>query len=272
MPPTPICQGNALWGTLDLPLGLQGSRLRPAMHDELRDESRGDAPASPNPDSPDSRGLRAEFASNGGISKARQSVRPRGGPFARSRLRRYAPIFGLIATRNDCFGRLRLAPCSGCQSRTEPTAPRAYILVADRNGVRYGQMRAVRARIFALFAALALLLPSGASARTQYYCRMMGRIIGAVSCDREAASHAVSPAKQLEDADCCQRLTSSSRSASLGTRDALGGFAVAPLLAPSFQPFGVCPDEAARDLCFESTQAPLAIGPPLFIVHCAFLS
>src|SRR6478735_7997217 len=47
MPPTPICQGNALWGTLDLPLGLQGSRLRPAMHDELRDESRGDAPASP---------------------------------------------------------------------------------------------------------------------------------------------------------------------------------------------------------------------------------
>jgi hypothetical protein len=49
-------------------------------------------------------------------------------------------------------------------------------------------MRAVRVRIFALFAALVMLLPSGASALAQYYCRMMGRIVGSVSCDNETAS------------------------------------------------------------------------------------
>ena len=133
-------------------------------------------------------------------------------------------------------------------------------------------MRAVRARIFALLAALVMLLPSGASARTEYYCRMMGRVIGAVSCDREAAPQAASPTTQLEQEDCCQRLTTPSRNASLGTRDALEGVAAAPLLAVSFQTFGLGPDQDSRDGYFESTQAPLAIGPPLFIVHCAFLS
>jgi hypothetical protein len=133
-------------------------------------------------------------------------------------------------------------------------------------------MRAVRARIFALFAAFVMLLPSGASAHTQYYCRMMGRIVGSISCDNEAASQAASPVQQIEEADCCQRLTSSSRSASLGTRAAVGGVAAAVLLATASQPFGVGLHRDTGNLCAESTQAPLAIGPPLFIAHCAFLS
>jgi hypothetical protein len=133
-------------------------------------------------------------------------------------------------------------------------------------------MRAVRARIFALFAALLMLLPSGASARTQYYCRMMGRIIGSVSCVIESAPQAAGPVQQTQEADCCQRLTSSSRSAALGTREALGGIAAAVPQATNLQPFAVGGHRDTGNLCAELTQAPLAIGPPLFIVQCAFLS
>jgi hypothetical protein len=37
-------------------------------------------------------------------------------------------------------------------------------------------------------------------------------------------------------------------------------------------PFGGGLHRDSGSLCAESTQAPLAIGPPLFVVHCAFLS
>ena len=132
-------------------------------------------------------------------------------------------------------------------------------------------MRAVRAQIFALLAALVMLLPSGASARTQYYCKMMGRIVASSACDRQAASKAASPARELRLADCCQRLSSSSRSASLGTLEAVPDVAPAASVAAP-QPFVVSPLRDGGSSCAESTQAPLAIGPPLFVAHCAFLS
>jgi len=131
-------------------------------------------------------------------------------------------------------------------------------------------MRAVRAQIFALFAALVMLLPSGASARTEYYCRMMGRVVASSACNKEAAK-AASPAQQLQPEDCCQRLSSSSRSASLGTLEAVHDVApAASVTAPP--PFVVGLLRDSGSVCAESTQAPLAIGPPLFVVHCAFLS
>ena len=132
-------------------------------------------------------------------------------------------------------------------------------------------MRAVRARIFALLAALVMLLPSGASARTQYYCRMMGRIVASSACDEEEASKATSPAQELRVADCCQRLLSASRSASLGTLKAVHDVAPpASVAAP--QPFVVALLGDSDSTRAESKQAPLAIGPPLFLVHCALLS
>lgn len=133
-------------------------------------------------------------------------------------------------------------------------------------------MRAVPARIFALLAALVMLLPSGASAHTQYYCRMMGRVIASASCDSESAAHVTSAGQQLQVADCCQRLSSASRSASLGTREAVTSVAAAALLSTAPQPFGMGLHLCAGTRCAESTQAPLAIGPPLFIEHCALLS
>jgi hypothetical protein len=132
-------------------------------------------------------------------------------------------------------------------------------------------MRAIRARIFALFAALVMLLPSAASARTQYYCRMMGRIVASSACDEGAASKAASPAQELQLADCCQRLSSSSQSASLGTLEAVHDVAPATSMAAP-QPFVVGVPRDSDGFCAQSTQAPLAIGPPLFIVHCALLS
>jgi hypothetical protein len=132
-------------------------------------------------------------------------------------------------------------------------------------------MRVVRARIFALLAALVMLLPSGASARTQYYCRMMGRIVASSACENEAASKAASPAQELQLADCCQRLSSASRCASLGTLEAVRDLAPAASVAAP-QPFVVGLRGHSGSICAESTQAPLAIGPPLFMVHCALLS
>ena len=133
-------------------------------------------------------------------------------------------------------------------------------------------MRAVSVRLFALFAALVMLLPGTASARTQYYCRMMGRVVGSAACDNGAESKGAGTAQEFQAADCCQRLSSSNRSASLGTLDAVNDVAPAAHVATLPQAFAVGLSDGPISFCAESTQAPLAIGPPLFIVHCAFLS
>ena len=132
-------------------------------------------------------------------------------------------------------------------------------------------MRAVPVRIVALLAALVMLLPDGASPRTQYYCRMMGRIVLSSACDNEAAAKAANPAQQFQRADCCDRLKSSSRNASLGTLDAVPDVPHAASVAAA-EPLLVGLLRDSGRVCAESTQAPLAIGPPLFIAYCAFLS
>ena len=133
-------------------------------------------------------------------------------------------------------------------------------------------MRAVPARLFALLAALVMLLPGAASARTQYYCRMVGHVVGSAACDNDAESKASGPAQEFRLQDCCQRLSSANRSASLGTPDAVNDVARAAHFATLPQAFALELVGGPVAFCAESTQAPLAIGPPLFIVHCALLS
>lgn len=133
-------------------------------------------------------------------------------------------------------------------------------------------MRAVPARLFALFAALVMLLPGTASARTQYYCRMMSRVVGSVACDNGTESKATGTGQEIQDQDCCQRLSAANRSASLGTLDAVNDVAPAAYVATLPQAFALGASGGPISFCGESTQAPLAIGPPLFIVHCALLS
>jgi hypothetical protein len=139
------------------------------------------------------------------------------------------------------------------------------------NAISQAVMRAVRARIFALLAALVLLLPGGASARTQYYCQMLGRVVASCCCETAAASQAPGAVQELQAADCCQRISSSTRSASLGARQALQGIAAAVLPSELASALGPCP-RGDTGTCTEVTQAPLAIGPPLFVAHCALLS
>jgi hypothetical protein len=133
-------------------------------------------------------------------------------------------------------------------------------------------MRAVRARIFALFAALIMLLPSGAWARSQYYCRMTGGLVASCCCGVEAHSQSPKHAQELQDADCCRRISPSTPSASLGTRGVVHDIATAAALPPVCECFDVTAAADTGTSCTESTQAPLAIGPPLFVVHCALLS
>jgi hypothetical protein len=133
-------------------------------------------------------------------------------------------------------------------------------------------MRAVRARVLALLTALIMLLPGGASARTQYYCSMMGRVMASCCCETDAVSQAPSAAQEFQVQDCCQRVASANRNASLGTRHVLRGVVAAAVLSTVSEAFRVSPRSDTGSSCAESTQAPLAIGPPLFVVHCALLS
>ena len=98
----------------------------------------------------------------------------------------------------------------------------------------------------------------------------MGRIVASSACN-EAASERARPGQELERADCCQRLSSANRSASLGTLHAVPDVAPAAAVV-ALQAYAVTGLGDSNGFCSESTQAPLAIGPPLFIVHCALLS
>jgi hypothetical protein len=133
-------------------------------------------------------------------------------------------------------------------------------------------MHVVRARIFALLAAL-LLLPSGAAAaRTEYYCRMMGGIVASCCCNDEARSQGSKHGQEAREADCCERMWPAARSASLGKREAVQEVASAEALSGVGRSFEARPAASSAAACIESTQAPLAVGPPLFLVHCALLS
>jgi len=123
-----------------------------------------------------------------------------------------------------------------------------------------------------LLAALVVLLPSGAASRAQYLCRMTGRILADASCDSGAKARPTAAVAELRAENCCQRILSSSKSAALGTREAIQPVLLATVLPTLAPPLRGAGPACADSVCSESTQAPLAIGPPLFVVHCAFLS
>ncbi len=139
-------------------------------------------------------------------------------------------------------------------------------------------MRAVRVKFFALLAALLMLLPGGISAHAQYYCQMTGHVVAACCCGAEISARAsartadTTRSPECQVADCCQRITSAGLAASPGVQQALQHVATAALSFTVPAGFRVSAQGAARGACAESTQAPLAIGPPLFVQHCALLS
>ncbi|MEI9938709.1 MAG: hypothetical protein WDO69_15935 [Pseudomonadota bacterium] len=136
-------------------------------------------------------------------------------------------------------------------------------------------MRAVRVKLLALLTALLLLLPGVVSAHAQYYCQMAGHVVAACCCKAEVSARPSSgslAAPECRVADCCQRISSPSLAASAGAKQTLQHIATAPLSFTVPPAFRVSARGESRRACAESTQAPLAIGPPLFVRHCALLS
>lgn len=134
-------------------------------------------------------------------------------------------------------------------------------------------MRPLRLRLFALLATVALLLPGGALAKSAYFCRLMDRV-GPTCCCEEArtehARHATGP--ELRGTGCCERLTVPDRATAANPNDTgldvgatpLSALIPVPLHDVSSARVGAVPPPQAR--------APPAVGPPLFLAHCAFLS
>jgi len=112
---------------------------------------------------------------------------------------------------------------------------------------------------------LVLLLPSGASARNQYYCRMRGASWSYFLAIRQSASQAASPVLSKSK----QRLLPNGFRPRLGgafrrTREAVQGVGAAAVLTPLLKPSASTFGAMAAVFCAESTQAPLADRAPLF--------
>ena len=138
-------------------------------------------------------------------------------------------------------------------------------------------MVAVRAWIFALLASLLVLLPNGAPLRAEHYCRMLGRVVASCCCENDVTAAPAAPgaAQQVQLEGCCQRVSAphhSARSAPLGGEKAVRLVAPAALAATHFALPEAESSGCTGGQCNECTQAPLAIGPPLFVRHCALLS
>ena len=132
-------------------------------------------------------------------------------------------------------------------------------------------MSALRARIFALLTAIAVLLPGGALAPTHYFCRMMERVQPACCCAGAREQKPVRAA-ELRRQDCCEKLAQPSRARSSAADEAaldLPGPALA-MRIPVYAWVG----DAVRSSSKSERQArsPPSLGPPLYITHCSLMS
>ena len=123
--------------------------------------------------------------------------------------------------------------------------------------------------------ALVLLLPSLVSARAEYFCRPLQRVVSSSCCaGARAARHQKADASpQVRAEACCQRLPAAARASVPGTRPE--SERVAAPLAASLEGFAVraaLPARAASQRWFERSIATRVHGPPLFIANCALLN
>lgn len=135
-------------------------------------------------------------------------------------------------------------------------------------------MRSPRAQIVAVLTAVALLLPSTAFARTQFFCHMMNRVVATCCCDTDS-SHEDEPSctAQVRAADCCERISAATRSATpvkaTGTEISVPSAALASIVPAAAYVF---PRMVESLTVPEQARAPPIVGPPLFLVHCSLLT
>jgi hypothetical protein len=132
-------------------------------------------------------------------------------------------------------------------------------------------MRPLRAQLIAVLTVLAVLLPGSVFARTEYFCRMMNRVVATCCCDADSG-HDPSYAAQVRSTDCCERITTGTRSATLkatGNEFSIPSLAIpATVLAPAY----VFPRVVHALVSPRQARAPPGVGPPLFIMHCSLLT
>lgn len=136
-------------------------------------------------------------------------------------------------------------------------------------------MLALRARIVALLAAIAMMLPNGAAARAAYFCRMMERVMPSCCCSGAHAAHGARDEPRQAKAgspDCCERVGAPNRAPAGAASDA-------ELQVPSAALVSLLPIDVlfAAPVALGAEHASSARGPPprarpLFIVHCSLLS
>ena len=140
-----------------------------------------------------------------------------------------------------------------------------------RRGVLWSRgMRWFGVRLQLLLTALIVLLAAAASAPSHYFCKMTGRAVAECCCASELGPKAHRTAR-AEAPDCCELRSASHPPVVVSHNAAVPELPVASLAAtlpvlvypePTFRLLGAVPSAA---------RAPPAIGPPLFISHCALL-
>jgi hypothetical protein len=136
-----------------------------------------------------------------------------------------------------------------------------------------GVMRSPLTPWVALFTALAVLLPMSASGSARYFCRMMNRVVATCCCKgHEPAAAKGYTGAQVRSSDCCEKVTTAARSASV--RGVGSDFTIAPAALTGTLPASVyfAPSSVALRMPPAQARAPPGVGPPLFIVHCSLLT
>jgi hypothetical protein len=131
-------------------------------------------------------------------------------------------------------------------------------------------MRTLSVRILTLLVAVAVLLSSGVGGRTQYFCRMMDRVMSECCCkgkQQRADQHKAG----IEAADCCKRIAPSTHAAVAATRDSVASIPQAQVVA-TLSTFDWTLPAAQQSITLPVlARGPPDTGPPLFIAHCALL-
>ncbi|HEX7672282.1 MAG TPA: hypothetical protein VF395_21950 [Polyangiaceae bacterium] len=135
-------------------------------------------------------------------------------------------------------------------------------------------MRPLRVQLIALVTALAVLLPGSAFARTQFFCRMMNRVVATCCCDTDAtSSEDVGCQPQVRTTDCCEKVATRARSAP-AARALDTDFSVPPAVLTATVPAHVYvfPEAVGTLTRMAQARAPPGVGPPLFLLNCSLLT
>lgn len=133
-------------------------------------------------------------------------------------------------------------------------------------------MHTARARILAVLAILLLATPAGALSRDQYFCRMMGRLMGACCC-KPAPDKQKSSTPEIKAKSCCELVSGAARGAAPAVRDGLLQIQ-SPLtaIAPAIFSVVADPEFSALGIQRARARAPPLRRQPIFLRNCSLLT